>query len=444
MVKDNAEAVALHPDGKTLVFRRGAKAWIGTLKGSEARPYWEAPHRPVMWRQFSPDGSKLAVIDAQDLWIVPYPSGAPRNVGAINASSASWFPDSRHIVAQESRSLILVDTTNGSRRTILHGPDPVAWPSVSPDGKRIAYTAASSEWDVLEISVPDGRIHSMASGGGVSWLPDWAPSGTHYSFSTDRTNSFVIEDRSLAEGFSRHLAEAPPGGRILVASPRWAPDGMRFLFVQGPERQPRLAIGNSSGGAWTPLADLSQSELNAHAWSPDGQWIAFVKRVGGKQQLLKMRPAAGATPVVLAKAAPAVGELSMIQWSPTGDWIAYPSVEGISMVSPDGDTVRKLTAGFLLAYSFSKDGAQVYGIMENTTGEGPQWQLHSIDVKTGAERMLAPVDLPASTADIAGFSLHPDGKRFLTSIAKRPYDIWMLEGFDQASSKTWLDRLLRR
>jgi hypothetical protein len=57
--------------------------------------------------------------------------------------------------------------------------------------------------------------------------------------------------------------------------------------------------------------------------------------------------------------------------------------------------------------------------------------------------MLAPLDLPASTDDVAGFSLHPDGNRFLASIAKWPYDIWMLEGFDQMPRKTWLDRLLR-
>ena len=57
--------------------------------------------------------------------------------------------------------------------------------------------------------------------------------------------------------------------------------------------------------------------------------------------------------------------------------------------------------------------------------------------------MLAPLDLPASTDGVARFSLHPDGNRFLTSIAKWPYDIWMLEGFDQMPGKTWLGRLLR-
>jgi hypothetical protein len=70
-------------------------------------------------------------------------------------------------------------------------------------------------------------------------------------------------------------------------------------------------------------------------------------------------------------------------------------------------------------------------------------QLHSIDAKTGADKMLATIDLPASVNGIEGFSLHPDSKRFLTSIARRPYDIWMLEGWDRPQ-KTWLDRLLRR
>jgi hypothetical protein len=41
---------------------------------------------------------------------------------------------------------------------------------------------------------------------------------------------------------------------------------------------------------------------------------------------------------------------------------------------------------------FSKDGAQVYSIVRNTTGEG-------------AEKMLAPLDLPASTDGVAGLSV---------------------------------------
>ena len=67
-----------------------------------------------------------------------------------------------------------------------------------------------------------------------------------------------------------------------------------------------------------------------------------------------------------------------------------------------------------------------------------------MNVKTGAEKFLAPIELPASVDRMAGFSIHPDGKRFLTSVAKFPFDIWMLEGFEQPEPKSFLDRLLRR
>ena len=114
------------------------------------------------------------------------------------------------------------------------------------------------------------------------------------------------------------------------------------------------------------------------------------------------------------------------------------------MISPDGSVVRKLTALNLQTYAFSKDGKQVYGIYRNTTGQGPQWQLHSIDVKGETDKMIAALDFPVSTSTAIGFSIHPDGKRFLTSIAKWPYDIWMLEGFDPPRPKTWVERLAQR
>jgi hypothetical protein len=45
---------------------------------------------------------------------------------------------------------------------------------------------------------------------------------------------------------------------------------------------------------------------------------------------------------------------------------------------------------------------------------------------------------------VDAFRIHPDGTRFLTSIAEWPYDIWMLEGFDAPRPKSWLERLTHR
>jgi eukaryotic-like serine/threonine-protein kinase len=446
MVMEKAPQASLHPDGKTLAFDRDGKRWAGPLRGGTPRELVQAPHGNVTEMAFSPDGSKLAIIADLALWVLPYPSGTPRNLGAVGPH-ASWFPDSRHILVSGgnfSDTISALDSTDFSSRVIYRVTGGLRQSSVSPDGKKIAYSGGTAAWNILEISLPEGSIHTVVGGGGVSWQPDWAPSGTQYLFATFSNGGVRggIENHSATEGFSRRIADVPQGTDTYAAAPRWSPDGTRFLFVQGQLAHMHLTVANPFGGPWTLLADGSLQ--NSHAWSPDGQWIAFVRREGGSEQLAKMKPVAGATPLVLANAIPAADGYTPIQWSPTGDWIAYPSAGGISMISPDGNRVRKLTARNIPAFAFSKDGSHLYGIVHTTTGEGPQWQLCSIDVNTGADRVLAPLDLPAYTGAIAGFSLHPDGKRFLTSIAKWPYDIWMVEGWDQPARKTWLDRLLRR
>ena len=161
-------------------------------------------------------------------------------------------------------------------------------------------------------------------------------------------------------------------------------------------------------------------------------------------KVVKIKPVAGATPVALTATNPATTTgFGGAEWSPAGNWILYQSGKGMALVSPDGTVNRELSRRTFLAYAFSKDGGRVYGIFRNTTGAGADWQLYSVDVATGAEKMLAPLDLPASTNEIDRFSLHPDGKRFLTSIGKWPNDIWMLEGF-QAPSRNWFARLIGR
>src|SRR5206468_10577422 len=100
---------------------------------------------------------------------------------------------------------------------------------------------------------------------------------------------------------------------------------------------------------------------------------------------------------------------------------------GVSLISPGTRTKCLLTARKLMPFGFSKDGSRLFGIERDTTDQGPQWQLYQIDVATGADKLLGPVDLPASVAILVGFSMHPDGTRFLTSVAKWSFDIWMLE-----------------
>lgn len=444
IVYRDVTAAALHPDGATLAFDRGRKIWIGSLHGGEVKEFWPGPTNGGL--SFSPDGSKLVTNSIGPVWVLPYPSGAPRKFDmGVSTTAPSWFSDSSHLAvyahteAGDANTLTMLDVMDGTRRGILSAPGGLVYPSVSPDGKRIAYTSGQFAWDVLEISIPNGQERTLVSGG-VSFLADWAPSGTHFLFAVPTGEKAGIYDRQAGEeAFSRRLVEAAG-----AAEPHWSPDGKRFVFHSEFHAESRLTLVNASGGGSVLLDSTRSGKLTGMSWSPDGQWVSYIRAVAGKQDLVKIRAAPGAAPEVLANAKVQQWPRSVSVWSPTGDWIAYPAANGIDLVSLDGKSGRNLTPRKFLAYGVSKDGSQLYGIFQNTTEQSAQWQLYSVNVNTSVEKFLAPIDLPPSADVVSGFSLHPDGKRFLVSIAKFPFSIWMLEGFDPPRARMWVDRLLRR
>jgi hypothetical protein len=72
-VLENVKAVALHHDGKTAAFQRDGKVWRGQLNGGPVREFWRPPHGVELqgegfgrgdWSAFSPNGSKLVIVDA--------------------------------------------------------------------------------------------------------------------------------------------------------------------------------------------------------------------------------------------------------------------------------------------------------------------------------------------------------------------------------------------
>jgi Tol biopolymer transport system component len=460
LILENILTATIHPDGTTIAFVRDGKLWVGSLKGDSPREVGAAPfiNSQVVTARVSPDGSNLLAGVERDTWILPYPSGAPKKLRIAGDPfiGATWYPDSRRLLYSELLSattdsiLWRLDTRDGSRHALYRSPSPVVGPVVSPDSKRMAYQTGQVEWNVLEISLPGGAVRTAMSGSGVvSWLPDWGPSGTRYLVNTDRSGTIAIEEMSVGDGFSRRLVTSEKDEMLLSA--RLAPDGSRMAFLSATLGGAlRLMLANASGGNATQIS-ASRSPIGGligtPSWSPDSKWIAYGRITASiKAQIVKQRPGSSDEPIVLMEGGPSDEpdwiNYPFVVWSPADDWIVFPHREGMFLISPDGKTTRKLTERKLQAYGFSRDGRTLFGIHRDTTGKGAQWQLYSVDVKTGMDTLLGPVDLPASTDSIAGFSVHPDGTRFLTSIAKWPFDIWMMEGFDQPRS--WLDRVLGR
>jgi Tol biopolymer transport system component/predicted Ser/Thr protein kinase len=442
---EGAGDYAVHPDGRTILFQRDGAVWIGT-PGQEPREFTlpdglasQAAQRALIG--FSPDGTKLAVLTAGTLWVVPYPSGTPRTltVGA-DVQPDTWMPDSRRIVMSrrsgpDSNALVMLDTHDGGQRVFYVSPDAIGGAAVSHDGTRLAYATGRIQWSLLEVGVPDGRLRTLQAPGGVSWFPAWSPSGTRYLFATYRSGRWSIEEASANDPFSRRIVEAE--GDVL--QPRWAPDGSQFTFQLALPDMQRLMLSNISGVQMSPLDPGAPGATANALWAPDGRHVVYTRTIAGRElQVARVRPGSPASVEVLAtypQDAPGRRRIPMA-WSPTGEWILARSTRGaprLFLMSPDFASERELTSRVFASevMGFSKDGREVLGVVRDTGGREAEWQLWSVDVATGRERKLADVDLPEAVDTLRGFSLHPDGARFATSVATLPFDIWMLEGFDQ-------------
>jgi Tol biopolymer transport system component len=438
---------AIHPDGRTIVFNRGPRLWAVTM-GEEPREI-ELPDElastpnPILAGGFSPHGSSLVVVNPLDgvLWVLPYPSGTPQRIAIVGPAftGSSWMPDSRRLVVGQMRedgsfALSILDTRDGSRRVLYASPEILLSPAVSPDGTRLAFSTGRVQWHLLEVGIPDGRVRTLLAAGGISVNPAWSPSGASYLFSTDRSGQRAIEEVSATGHFSRRVVEA--GGD--PAGPQWAPDGSQFTFSVSDSGSSRLMLATSSGARTSPLDPGAPGSTSNAVWSPDGRHVVYVRRPHGGQgqvEVARIRPGSTASPEILATHDAEGPERRIpVAWSPDGDWIlsrASTGARGLFLVAPDFTRERHLTPRVFAGAGFSRTGREVVGVHRNTTGEGAEWQLWSIDVATGRETRLADLDLPDATDSLNGFSLHPDGTRFATAIALWPYDIWMLEGFDR-------------
>jgi Tol biopolymer transport system component len=152
-------------------------------------------------------------------------------------------------------------------------------------------------------------------------------------------NSKIVSVR--ADGSRRRVLSPPLGGD---GGARWSPDGTRVAFwgerSQGGLVQ-ALYVMRSDGRARrrvTPVALRVPRDFDAPSWSPDGARLAFSATDGSRFGIWTVR-VDGRGLRFLARGG--VGAA----WSPREDRIAFARPGGISLVSPRGGAMRRLTRG---------------------------------------------------------------------------------------------------
>jgi len=195
-------------------------------------------------------------------------------------------------------------------------------PSVSPDGKWIAYSAArNGEWEVYVIH-PDGsgeqRITSVheptfVNLGPPTWIGDRILVFRRLS---DTTHLSLVDLPAAADDRSspsvRSLPVAPDALQL-----RPSPDGRQFVFLHGDRHRPRVAVANIDGTGFHDLTDSNVVGINPD-WSRDSRRVAFTVVDSASHGQIAVVDADGRNYRVITHFDPRDGPPQWANWAPDG------------------------------------------------------------------------------------------------------------------------------
>ena len=98
----------------------------------------------------------------------------------------------------------------------------------------------------------------------------------------------------------------------------------------------------------------------------------------------------------------------------------------VRLVSPEGGEPRRGEPHRGLQFRLFQDGSRLFPMQRSP---GRSRKLATADVRTLREIGATLLNIPPDST-VAGFSLHPDGKRFTIAVGTAKRDIWLMQGFD--------------
>lgn len=177
-------------------------------------------------------------------------------------------------------------TQEQKRVQVAGGAGFESYPSLSPDGKRVAYSAreaaSKSVWHVYVRDLPSGAPKQLTRGEENDVAPVWSPDGGSLAF--QRIGESKVEYIVLPAdgGAERKAAEFSPAPRSEnpVPAVTWMPDASALIVVQTAEDKPAalasVSLASGKVERITSPPDGSEGDVTP-AISPAGDSLAFVR-----------------------------------------------------------------------------------------------------------------------------------------------------------------------
>ena len=223
---------------------------------------------------------------------------------------------------------LVVAGLDGAQARQLTDKNLVRFPSLSPDGKRIAYVSWGSLYSVAADGTDERRL---AIGPIAHHPPQWSPDGELIAFVNfedyDEMNPAIYVVG--AEGRDQHYQ----GLTDTVSGPSWSPDGQRIAFAKADGAGAALYTIAVDGTderrlatieGWVPHRGESgpaTAWIRKVSWSPDGSKILVLAREADDPEI-QIIEADGSGSATLKVQDPSAKSIADAAWSPDGTRIA--------------------------------------------------------------------------------------------------------------------------
>jgi Tol biopolymer transport system component len=361
----------LSPDGNQVAFawngENGANTDIYVMPVGAATPVGlttdPAEDTAPAW---SPDGSRLAFVRAQGNAAAVYLATPPvpnseqkvadiRPVGVVGneVPTVSWFPDSRRLAVAERdaenqmNGIVMIPIGRDEPRKLVWttiSTGRYAFPSVSPDGQRLAYALCRSNFncdvhameltsDFTSKGAPRQLTTQNAQSTGIAWTPDGQSliygtfSGKSYlwrvplvggqperlELASDRARQPAVSGQSGQLAYSRSsvdmdiwkLESSGPPENFLSSTlddrdAQFSPDGKKIVFESrrlGNDTQ--IWVANADGTNAATLTEGVVGVGGSPRWSLDSRSIVFDGQEPDGRRAVYVVDAAGGRPRLL-------------------------------------------------------------------------------------------------------------------------------------------------
>jgi Tol biopolymer transport system component/DNA-binding winged helix-turn-helix (wHTH) protein len=320
-------SAAWHPDGKRIT------VWIDDPARSGPSPqFWTIPLHggPAMYSEMAPQIQQKF-----------------SDLGVQLSKEKEWVVDSKFTWAPSGRALYLERTLRGARSLWRLNIEPATLratsvdqltsgsgldtgPAVSPDGKKLAFTASSgkvSAW-LYPFDANRGRItgpgSAVTSPGMSAWMTNVTRDGSKLAFSGVRAGEMRLWVKSLPDG--RELPLFIDG--FSRDKPEWSPDGRRLAYIRVRAHQGQIMIWSTESRQEEPLTSPSDNYPFVYDWFPDGRSLLVTKaRLAGNDTVWQISVAAprAESQERMIISDPAY-DLYQAHASPDGRWIVFEAV----------------------------------------------------------------------------------------------------------------------